>query len=38
MQQGVANKKVIPQKEVAKQKAITQKKTVKKTFKILKKR
>jgi hypothetical protein len=37
MQQGVANKKVIPQKEVAKQNAITQKKTVKKTFKIKKK-
>ncbi len=30
MQQGVASKKAIPQKEVAKQKTITQKETVKK--------
>jgi hypothetical protein len=34
MQQGVANKKVIPQKEVAKQNAITQKKKGKEKKKI----
>jgi hypothetical protein len=38
MQQGVANKKMIPQKEVTKQKTITQKEIVKKPLEIKEKK